>query len=104
MEDVRWKREEGRSRVARAGAQSNRHDREWARAFPCPVEIAASRFALLAMTKPCSRNRLVAKLTCGGLARLFVTNFDKNFDSSVATIINFYLCLSQKSIAIPLAF
>ncbi|MDR1159481.1 MAG: hypothetical protein LBK69_02540, partial [Syntrophomonadaceae bacterium] len=39
--------------------------------------------------------RLVAKLTCGGLARLFVTNFDKNFDSSVATIINFYLCLPQ---------
>jgi hypothetical protein len=28
--------------------------------------------------------RLVAKLTCGGLARLFVTNKDKNFDSSVA--------------------
>jgi hypothetical protein len=50
------------------------------------------------------RNRLAANLTCGGLARLFVANFDKNFDSSVATIINFYLCLPQKSIAIPLAF
>jgi hypothetical protein len=48
--------------------------------------------------------RLVAKLTCGGLARLFVTNKDKNFDSSDATILNFYLCLPQKSIAIPLAF
>jgi hypothetical protein len=49
-------------------------------------------------------NRLVAKLTCGGLARLFVATFDKNFDSSVATIINFYQRLPQKSIAIPLAF
>ncbi|MDR1092519.1 MAG: hypothetical protein LBL66_00040 [Clostridiales bacterium] len=47
--------------------------------------------------------RLVAKLTCGGLARLFAANFDKNFDSSVATIINFYLCLPQKSLAYHLA-
>ncbi|MDR1094124.1 MAG: hypothetical protein LBL66_08265, partial [Clostridiales bacterium] len=31
-------------------------------------------------------------------------NFDKNFDSSVATIFNFYLCLPQKFIAIPSAF
>jgi hypothetical protein len=35
-------------------------------------------------------SRLVAKLTCGSLARLFVTNFDKNFDSSVATILLSY--------------
>jgi hypothetical protein len=35
--------EEGRSRVTRAGAQANRHDREWARGVSCSAEIAASR-------------------------------------------------------------
>jgi hypothetical protein len=48
------------------------------------------------------RNRLAGKSTCGGLARLFTANFDKNFDSSVAAILNFYLCFPQKSGAIPL--
>jgi hypothetical protein len=49
-------------------------------------------------------NRLTAELTCGGLARLLVANKDKNFDSSVAAIINFYHCLPQKPITIPIAF